>query len=181
MGLSAAEQVFSAEHATKGERSKNEGKVRHFILSSLRESIHRSCSPLVLNMAADKVMSKAFRKHLMSPSMTRTDGRGKNDLRNISSESGFLRLNADHESFISLPDMVHGSSFFCRGDTHVLATCTLGPIVEQRKTSYQLYDTHSAVQNFNLHYDFPPYCTGEVGPQTSNRRMIGHGMLAEVL
>ena len=120
------------------------------------------------NMAAEAVMKKAFRHVLLSDVLVqRVDGRGLTQLRPLG-------------SFVDVLPIVHGSSFFQRGDTHVLCTVTLGG--KQDAKRHLLLNGMSEEQNemFYLHYDFPPYCTGDVGNATSlNRRMIGHGNLAE--
>ena len=58
---------------------------------------------------------------------------------------------------------VHGSSFFQRGDTHVLCTTTLGTRTDA-KTYFPINGAKEEKNEmFYLHYDFPPYCTGETG------------------
>jgi polyribonucleotide nucleotidyltransferase len=75
---------------------------------------------------------------------------------------------------------VHGSSYFARGDTHVLSTVTLGSYKDRRTTLPVDGTGEEKEQTFMLHYDFPPYSTGEMGNATApNRRMVGHGNLAE--
>jgi len=95
---------------------------------------------------------------------TRTDGRSHTDIRPIMCQVGVL-------------PKTHGSCLFTRGETQALVVATLGTaddvqIIDGLKEEY--YKT------FMLHYNFPPFCTGEVkqvrGP---GRREIGHGMLAE--
>ena len=80
------------------------------------------------------------------------------------------------------PAPVHGSALFSRGDTQVVCTATLGPVdLGQllQPASLRLAATPSR-KPFFLHYDFPPYSTNEVGKLGGlNRRMVGHGALAE--
>ena len=71
----------------------------------------------------------------------------------------------------------HGSSIFTRGETQALATVTLGT----SRDSNQI-DTPSleGEENFYLHYNFPPFSTGEARPiRGTSRREIGHGNLAQ--
>lgn len=94
----------------------------------------------------------------------RLDGRGLKDIRKINCEVGLL-------------PRTHGSSLFTRGETQVLCTTTLGT-----KDDEQIFDGIFPVytSKFMLHYNFPPFCTGEVGRLTGvSRREIGHGNLAE--
>ena len=106
----------------------------------------------------------------------RPDGRSTTDIRHI---IGAVDV---------LPAPVHGSALFSRGDTQVLCTVTLGP------TDRALHLRSAAIspavaaasprprKHFFLHYDFPPYSTnttGRVGAAALNRRMVGHGALAE--
>lgn len=93
----------------------------------------------------------------------RLDGRGLTDIRPIWSEVNYL-------------PMAHGSAVFTRGETQSLTTVTLGTKLEA-----QLIDT-AVVQgnaNFLLHYNFPPFSTGEAKPMRgTGRREVGHGNLA---
>ena len=78
----------------------------------------------------------------------RPDGRSTRDIRAISAE-------------VDLLPVVHCSAVFSRGDTQVLCTATLGPM----ELAQTLRPADGAVlrKQFFLHYDFPPYCTNEVG------------------
>ncbi|MBA4311331.1 MAG: polyribonucleotide nucleotidyltransferase [Chlorobiaceae bacterium] len=94
----------------------------------------------------------------------RLDGRGVKDIRNITCEIGIL-------------PRTHGSALFTRGETQSLTTATLGT-----KTDEQILDglLPESTKRFMLHYNFPPYSTGEVGRMTgTGRREVGHGNLAE--
>lgn len=73
--------------------------------------------------------------------------------------------------------MLHGAGVFYRGETHVLAALTLGgPEAVQEIEGMEI----RGAKSFMLHYNFPPYSTGETGRMGgTNRRMIGHGALAE--
>jgi len=94
----------------------------------------------------------------------RPDGRGKNELREISCEAGVL-------------PRVHGSSLFQRGETQAICVCTLGTTRDEQIID-GLAEEYS--KKFMLHYNFPPICTGEVKRLgATSRREIGHGNLAE--
>jgi len=94
----------------------------------------------------------------------RPDGRSYKDIRPISCEVGVLPRN-------------HGSALFTRGETQAMASVTLGTISDAQIID-GLMEEYS--QTFTLHYNFPPYCVGEVRPiRGPKRREIGHGALAE--
>jgi polyribonucleotide nucleotidyltransferase len=95
---------------------------------------------------------------------TRADGRGPEDVRELSCEVGVL-------------PRTHGSAIFARGETQALVTATLGtprdqPIIDGLLEEYK--------KPFFLHYNFPPFSVGEIRPiRGPGRREIGHGALAE--
>jgi polyribonucleotide nucleotidyltransferase len=94
----------------------------------------------------------------------RIDGRGYDDVREITCEVGLL-------------PRVHGSALFTRGETQALVIVTLGTIRDAQIID-GLLDEYG--QNFMLHYNFPPFSVGEVKPMRGvGRREIGHGALAE--
>lgn len=94
---------------------------------------------------------------------TRIDGRDVKSVRPIQIQTGVL-------------PRAHGSALFRRGETKSLVVTTLGSSTdEQRMDSL----TGDVTKRFMLHYNFPPYCVGEVKPVRLSRREIGHGALAE--
>jgi polyribonucleotide nucleotidyltransferase len=94
----------------------------------------------------------------------RIDGRGYSDIRSISCEVGIL-------------PRTHGSAIFTRGETQVLAVTTFGTSSDEQKIDSLSGESY---KSFMLHYNFPPFCVGEVSPLRSpSRREIGHGALAE--
>jgi polyribonucleotide nucleotidyltransferase len=97
---------------------------------------------------------------------TRSDGRGLDEVRPITIELGLL-------------PRTHGSALFTRGQTQSLGVATLGtPADEQRLESIDFPTEQS--KSFVLHYNFPPFSTGEAKPvRGTSRREIGHGTLAE--
>ncbi len=97
---------------------------------------------------------------------TRCDGRKFKEVRRISSDTDVLPC-------------VHGSAVFTRGDTQVLCAVTLGSEEDAIQARYTDADEAPRKKAF-LHYDFPPYSVNETGKVFgSNRRMVGHGALAE--
>ncbi len=93
----------------------------------------------------------------------RLDGRKTTDIRPIWCE-------------VSPLPMPHGSSIFTRGETQALGTCTLGTKLDEKLVDDVLDKSY---MRFLLHYNFPPFCTGEAKAQRSTgRREIGHGHLA---
>ena len=94
----------------------------------------------------------------------RLDGRSFDEIRPIWTETGIL-------------PRVHGSVVFTRGETQALVSCTLGTADDQQKIEHV---TGEQYKRFMLHYNFPPFSVGEVGPQRGpGRREVGHGALAE--
>ena len=96
----------------------------------------------------------------------RPDGRGVDEIRPIFAEAG------------GISPVLHGSGVFYRGGTHILSVATLGgPQDSQIIDSMEEQQTD---KHFIHHYNFPPFSTGETGKiGGTNRRMIGHGALAE--
>ena len=93
----------------------------------------------------------------------RLDGRKTTDIRPIWCE-------------VSTLPMPHGSAIFTRGETQSLSTCTLGTKLDEKMVDDVLDKSY---MKFLLHYNFPPFCTGEAKAQRGvGRREIGHGHLA---
>jgi polyribonucleotide nucleotidyltransferase len=114
--------------------------------------------------AFDEIQEKLYRQNILETGR-RVDGRGAKDLRAISCDTGLL-------------PRVHGSAVFNRGETQALVISTLG-------TSRDTQDIDGLTggatsKSFILHYNFPPFSTGEAGRfGFTGRREIGHGALAE--
>ncbi len=114
--------------------------------------------------AFDEIQEKLYRRNILETGR-RVDGRGAKDLRAISCETGVL-------------PRVHGSAIFNRGETQALVISTLG-------TSRDVQDIDGLTggaksKSFILHYNFPPFSTGEAGRfGFTSRREQGHGALAE--
>ncbi|HAW59930.1 MAG TPA: polyribonucleotide nucleotidyltransferase [Actinobacteria bacterium] len=111
----------------------------------------------------DKIKKEEVRRMILEGEV-RIDGRRPDEIRTISCEAGIL-------------PRPHGSGLFMRGQTAVLSILTLGTTgEEQRIDDLGVQET----KRFMHHYNFPPFCTGDVGIlRGPRRREIGHGALAE--
>ena len=108
------------------------------------------------------VMRDAMRRCILDEGI-RLDGRKCDEIRPIWCE-------------VSPLPMPHGSAIFTRGETQSLSTCTLGTKMDEKLVDDVL---ERGYQRFLLHYNFPPFCTGEAKAQRGvGRREIGHGHLA---
>lgn len=103
-------------------------------------------------------------RHKILAGEERIDGRSRETVRPISIKTGIL-------------PRVHGSALFTRGETQAIVVTTLGT-----KTDAQMLDglSGNSKDQFMFHYNFPPYCVGEMGQMGSpKRREVGHGRLAK--
>jgi polyribonucleotide nucleotidyltransferase len=149
-----------------------QGKVaRSKAVEALRQEVktavlqkHPDADDFAISQAFDYVQKKAFRVSVLEK-QKRMDGRGYQDLRQISCEVGVL-------------PRAHGSAIFQRGETQALALATLAPIEEAQMID--AYGGGEQSKRFLLHYNFPPFSVGETGRfGGASRREIGHGALAE--
>jgi polyribonucleotide nucleotidyltransferase len=146
---------------------------RNQALASLREDVQDQLVeeyPDEEQLAAIKMQLRESEKAVMRKQVLdkgeRIDGRGLDDVRSINCEVGLL-------------PRTHGSALFTRGQTQALAVTTLGTSADEQRV-----DTVDVVaetsKSFMLHYNFPPFSTGEAKPiRGTSRREIGHGNLAE--
>ena len=110
-----------------------------------------------------KAEKEAVRELTLSEGV-RLDGRKTDEIRPIWCEVDYL-------------PSTHGSSIFTRGETQALATVTLGTSRDANKIDMPSFEGE---ENFYLHYNFPPFCTGEARPlRGTSRREVGHGNLAQ--
>jgi len=120
-------------------------------------------SQKVVKVILEEINRKLVRRLILDQKQ-RIDGRGLSEIRSISCEVGIL-------------PRTHGSALFTRGETQVLAVVTFGTSEDEQKINSLSGETY---KSFMLHYNFPPFCTGEVSPlRPPSRREIGHGALAE--
>jgi polyribonucleotide nucleotidyltransferase len=142
---------------------------RYEMLDKLMDDFTEECETLdegedsaVYNEAFETVKKEVFRRYLFEKQL-RIDARRFDEIRPIDIE-------------VSLLPKTHGSALFTRGETQALVTVTLGT-----KTDSQLVDNieGESLKKFMLHYNFPPFCVGEIGMMRGpGRREIGHGALA---
>ncbi len=143
---------------------------RGLAFSELKEEIKSSFSEEELEENGDLISKyfgkaqKAAVRDLTLKEGLRLDGRKTTDIRPIWCEVDYL-------------PSTHGSSIFTRGETQALATVTLGTSREANKIDMPSYEGE---ETFYLHYNFPPFCTGEARPlRGTSRREVGHGNLAQ--
>nr|WP_320011360.1 polyribonucleotide nucleotidyltransferase [uncultured Desulfobulbus sp.] len=135
--------------------------------SRLKEEVLEQLDPEGEQAGAISDLLSSFKKKVMRDRIVnkglRLDGRSFEDVRPISCEVGVL-------------PRAHGSALFTRGETQALVICTLGSERDEQHLEGLGGDVY---RRFMLHYNFPPFCVGEVrrlsGP---SRRDIGHGTLA---
>ncbi len=114
------------------------------------------------NAVLDDLEKEILRESVLKRKI-RTDGRGPEDIRNVTCEIGVL-------------PRAHGSALFTRGETQALAVTTLGTVQDE-----QIFDDIEGDrrEHFMLHYNFPPFSVGETGRLGTGRREVGHGHLAQ--
>ena len=145
----------------KGKRRERLEEVLQLALQEL--GAEEESSQKMVKIAFEEIYRKLIRKFIIEKRQ-RIDGRGLPEIRPISCEVGIL-------------PRTHGSALFTRGETQVLAVVTFGTSEDEQKINSL---TGEIYKSFMLHYNFPPFSTGEVAPMRSpSRREIGHGALAE--
>ncbi|MDP6921346.1 MAG: polyribonucleotide nucleotidyltransferase [Lutibacter sp.] len=148
--------------SSKQERSEKFSLVKEEIIASFTEEELEEKGAMISKYFG-KAQKEAIRNLTLDEGL-RLDGRKTTDIRPIWCEVNYL-------------PSTHGSSVFTRGETQALATVTLGT---SREANMIDLPTHQGEQTFYLHYNFPPFCTGEARPlRGTSRREIGHGNLAE--
>ncbi len=146
----------------KSERSLAFGELKDQIKASFSEEELEENADLISKYFG-KAQKEAVRELVLSEGM-RLDGRKTDEIRPIWCEVDYL-------------PSTHGSSIFTRGETQALATVTLGTSREANQIDMPSYEGE---ERFYLHYNFPPFCTGEARPlRGTSRREVGHGNLAQ--
>ena len=147
---------------SKNERSEHFGLLKEELIESYDEDTLEEKKDLITNYFY-KAQKKAIRDLVLNDGV-RLDGRKTEDIRDIWTEVGYL-------------PSTHGSAVFTRGETQSLASVTLGT---SREVNMIDMPTNQSEEKFYLHYNFPPFSTGEARPlRGTSRREIGHGMLAQ--
>ncbi len=147
--------------ADKAKRGQLFGEIKEEYVASLTEEELAIEKPFI-GVYYKETMKKAVRR-VMLDERIRLDGRKMNEIRPIWSEVDYIPA-------------AHGSAIFTRGETQSLTTLTLGGKLDE-----QMIDSMAdkRFEKFMLHYNFPPFSTGEARPiRGVSRREIGHGNLA---
>lgn len=161
--LAAADVNAAFQIKAKGERSSKLEEIRNRVMSEL---INENTSTLEANKIKDeffKLEAKTVRSQILNGE-PRIDGRDTRTVRPISIRTGVL-------------PRTHGSALFTRGETQALVVATLGTgrdeqVIDDLQGEFK--------DRFMLHYNMPPFATGETGRVgTPKRREIGHGRLAK--
>jgi len=154
--------AIAKEGTGKHERSDKFNAVKEELLETYDEETIEEKGKLI-GEYFHKVMKKAVRDLILNEGL-RLDGRKTDEIRPIWTEADYL-------------PSVHGSAIFTRGETQALATVTLGT---SREVNMIDGATLRSEEKFYLHYNFPPFSTGEARPlRGTSRREIGHGHLAQ--
>jgi polyribonucleotide nucleotidyltransferase len=160
----AYDKVYAVAKAgsAKHERSASFSEIKEEIKASFSEEEQEEFGDLISKYY--RQAEKAAVRDLTLNEGLRLDGRKTDEIRPIWCEVDYL-------------PSTHGSSVFTRGETQALATVTLGT---SRDANQIDMPSHEGEERFYLHYNFPPFCTGEARPiRGTSRREVGHGNLAQ--
>jgi polyribonucleotide nucleotidyltransferase len=160
----AYDKVYSVAKAgsAKHERSAAFSEIKEEIIAGFSEEEQEDYGSLISKYYR-KAEKEAIRDLTLQEGL-RLDGRKTDEIRPIWCEVDYL-------------PSTHGSSVFTRGETQALATVTLGT---SRDANQIDMPSHEGEERFYLHYNFPPFCTGEARPiRGTSRREVGHGNLAQ--
>ncbi len=154
-------EVARQGNASKEKRSELFGAIKEELVASHTEEEIAEIGKYI-SVYFKETMKKAVRDVMLNEQI-RLDGRKFDEIRPIWAEVDYL-------------PRVHGSAVFTRGETQSLTTLTLGGKMDE-----QMIDdvTFHGTEKFMLHYNFPPFSTGEARPiRGTSRREVGHGNLA---
>ncbi|MEN6297093.1 MAG: polyribonucleotide nucleotidyltransferase [Rectinema sp.] len=145
----------------KQERAKAVAQAIAAVKEKFKDSLTDDIQSKLFSKLMDDLQYEILRSSILDKGL-RVDGRGLEEIRPITCETGVL-------------SRTHGSALFTRGETQVLAVTTLGTVFDE-----QIFDDIEGDrrERFMLHYNFPPFSVGEVGRLGTGRREIGHGDLA---
>jgi len=154
--------AIASEGSAKHERSEKFAGVKEEVKALFTDEELLENGDLISKYLS-KVNKEAVRNVILDNG-TRLDGRKTNEIRPIWCEVDYL-------------PSTHGSALFTRGETQALATVTLGT---SREANIIDRPTDQGEERFYLHYNFPPFSTGEAKPlRGTSRREVGHGNLAQ--
>ena len=152
---------FAKKGTSKQERSEGFAAIKEEFVASLSEEELAEKEQYISEYYHD-VEKKAMRRMILDDHQ-RLDGRKLDEIRPIWTEIDYLPFT-------------HGSALFTRGETQSLTSITLGSKKEEQSIDGAIYQ---GSEKFILHYNFPPFSTGEARPMRGvSRREIGHGNLA---
>ncbi|MFW6330254.1 MAG: polyribonucleotide nucleotidyltransferase [Gemmatimonadota bacterium] len=163
LAVSRVEETLTI--ADKASREEAMSSLREEILGELSEEYPEETDTQAIKEHFRATEKKVMRRQVLEQ-QKRIDGRGLDELRPLTSE-------------VRLLPRVHGSALFTRGETQALGVVTLGTAADEQRVD--TVDTPPETsKSFMLHYNFPPFSTGEAKPiRGTSRRDIGHGHLAE--
>jgi polyribonucleotide nucleotidyltransferase len=154
--------AIAKQGLSKQERSLAFSEVKEEVKAMFTEEEQEELNDFI-SKYYNKAQKEAIRDLTLNEGL-RLDGRKTTDIRPIWCEVDYL-------------PSTHGSAIFTRGETQALATVTLGTSREANKIDMPSYEGE---ETFYLHYNFPPFCTGEARPlRGTSRREVGHGNLAQ--
>lgn len=164
-------ELFDAEIAPKLAKYVMSGKPGHEGISEINgiwTELFTSKMPEGNTAMAQEIFEEAVNDLLHEEAINndkRADGRGMNEVRPLFAKAG------------GVSPILHGTGIFYRGGTHILSALTLGSPGDAQVIDALIVHED---KRFMHHYNFPPFSTGETGRVgNTNRRMIGHGALAE--
>ena len=154
-------EAASSESKNKKERKEAFGKIKEDFLATFSEEELEE-KTFIINIYYHDIEKEAVRRAILDKGL-RLDGRKTDEIRPIWSEVDYL-------------PKTHGSAIFTRGETQSLTSVTLGTQLDEQTIDGAFYE---GSERFILHYNFPPFSTGEARPiRGTGRREIGHGNLA---
>ena len=156
--------------SSKEDRSAALKAVHHEAYEALKEPFEEELGihgySFKMHIAFDELVQKTVRNAILNDGK-RADGRGVDQLRQLTAEVGVL-------------PRTHGTGLFSRGETQGLVITTLGSSRDAKKNDSITTKEKTTLSKFYLHYNFPNYSVGETGRiMGPGRREIGHGKLAE--
>ncbi len=160
----AAFHIAKSSNADKHARSEAFAKVKEDFLAKLTEEAGEGgeVNDMLVSKYYHDVEKEAVRRVILDEAL-RLDGRKTDEIRGIWSEVDYL-------------PSAHGSSVFTRGETQSITTVTLGTKMDMKMIDDVL---KKGTEKFVLHYNFPPFSTGDARPSRgTSRREVGHGNLA---
>ena len=154
-------KTVAREASSKEERGERFSAIKEEWIET-RDAEEVEEKAFMINQYFGKSKKAAVRDVMLNEGI-RLDGRKSTEIRDIWCEVNYL-------------PGTHGSAIFTRGETQSLTTLTLGSKMDEQKIDGAIIEEN---RNFMLHYNFPPFSTGEARPiRSTSRREIGHGNLA---